>query len=65
MYAICRPGIERLEPIDIGRRGIHNEAAELLRERLFSKVSIDKDTAPACSTRSIRSSTAMPSIGSC
>lgn len=42
--AICRPGLERLEAIDMGRRGIHNEAAELLRERLSSKVSIDKET---------------------
>jgi uncharacterized protein (UPF0262 family) len=43
--AMCRPGPERLEAIDMGRRGIHNEAAELLRERLSAKVSIDKDTA--------------------
>lgn len=43
--AMCRPGPERLEAIDMGRRGIHNEAAELLSERLSSKVSIDKDTA--------------------
>lgn len=43
--AMCRPGPERLEAIDMGRRGIHNEAAELLRERLSSKVSIDNDTA--------------------
>ncbi|SEI21057.1 Uncharacterized protein, UPF0262 family [Rhizobium tibeticum] len=43
--AICRPGRERLEAIDMGRRGIHNETAELLRERLSSKVGVDKDTA--------------------
>ncbi|MFA1677394.1 UPF0262 family protein [Rhizobium mongolense] len=43
--AMCRPGPERLEAIDMGRRGIHNEAAELLRERLAARVSIDKDTA--------------------
>jgi uncharacterized protein (UPF0262 family) len=43
--AMCRPGPERLEAIDMGRRGIHNEAADLLRERLSSKVSIDNDTA--------------------
>ncbi len=43
--AIRRPGPERLEAIDMGRRGIHNEAADLLRERLSTKVSIDKDTA--------------------
>ncbi|WP_026617327.1 UPF0262 family protein [Ensifer aridi] len=43
--AMCRPGLERLQAIDMGRRGIHNEAAELLRERLSAKVRIDKDTA--------------------
>ncbi|MDX0470181.1 UPF0262 family protein [Sinorhizobium medicae] len=43
--AMCRPGPERLEAIDMGRRGIQNEAAELLRKRLSSKVSIDKETA--------------------
>ncbi|PDT78673.1 UPF0262 family protein [Sinorhizobium sp. BJ1] len=43
--AMCRPGPERLQAIDMGRRGIHNEAAELLRERLSTKVSIDMDTA--------------------
>ncbi|APG93423.1 hypothetical protein SAMCFNEI73_pB0226 (plasmid) [Sinorhizobium americanum] len=29
----------------MGRRGVHNEAAELLRERLSAKVLVDKDTA--------------------
>ncbi|NRP75240.1 hypothetical protein ILFOPFJJ_06163 [Ensifer psoraleae] len=29
----------------MGRRGIHNEAAERLRQRLSSKISIDKSTA--------------------
>ncbi|ASY61045.1 UPF0262 family protein [Sinorhizobium sp. CCBAU 05631] len=43
--AICRSGPERLQAIDMGRRGIHDEAAELLRERLSAKVDIDKDTA--------------------
>ncbi|MDX1017314.1 UPF0262 family protein [Sinorhizobium medicae] len=42
--AMCRPGPERLEAIDMGR-GIHNAAAELLRQRLSSNVSIDKATA--------------------
>ncbi|MDX0482541.1 UPF0262 family protein [Sinorhizobium medicae] len=42
---IKRPGPERLEAIDVGRRGIHNEAAELLRQRLSTKVSIDMNTA--------------------
>ncbi|BCG97349.1 MULTISPECIES: UPF0262 family protein [unclassified Mesorhizobium] len=39
------PGPDRLEAIDVGRRGLHDKAAELLRERLSTKVSIDKDTA--------------------
>ncbi|TXR50511.1 UPF0262 family protein [Phyllobacterium endophyticum] len=36
---------ERLEAIDMGRRAIHNEASELLKERLKSKVDIDHETA--------------------
>ncbi len=43
--AMRRSGPERLQSIDMGRRGIHDEAAELLRERLSGKVDIDKDTA--------------------
>ncbi|MDX8522772.1 UPF0262 family protein [Mesorhizobium dulcispinae] len=43
--SMCRPGFERLQAIDMGRRGIHNEAAELLRRRLAAKVNIDQDTA--------------------
>ncbi|MER8868163.1 UPF0262 family protein [Mesorhizobium sp. M0751] len=43
--ALRHPGPERLEAIDMGRRGIHNEASELLKERLASKVSVDNDTA--------------------
>lgn len=35
----------RLEAIDMGRRGLHNEGAELLRERLKDKITIDTDTA--------------------
>jgi len=35
----------KLEAIDMGRRGIHNEGAELLRERLCDKIEIDIDTA--------------------
>jgi uncharacterized protein (UPF0262 family) len=34
-----------LEAIDMARRGIHNEAAELLRECLDGKVEMDFDTA--------------------
>ncbi|AGB73642.1 MULTISPECIES: UPF0262 family protein [Rhizobium] len=43
--AIRHPGPERLEAIDMGRRGVHNEAAELLKSRLSAKVNIDNDTA--------------------
>ncbi|MCB1494405.1 MAG: UPF0262 family protein [Bauldia sp.] len=35
----------RFEAIDMGRRGIHNEGATLLRERLQGKVDMDFDTA--------------------
>ena len=36
---------ERLEAIDMGRRGIHNEGAELFMERLKDKVAMDVKTA--------------------
>jgi len=35
----------QIEAIDMGRRGLHNEAAELLMQRLESKVALDFDTA--------------------
>jgi uncharacterized protein (UPF0262 family) len=35
----------RLEPIDMARRGLHNEAADLMIERLADKVTLDHDTA--------------------
>lgn len=35
----------RLEAIDMGRRGIHNEGAETLAEALENKVIVDKHTA--------------------
>jgi uncharacterized protein (UPF0262 family) len=35
----------QIEAIDMGRRGLHNEAAELLRQRLDGKVDVDFDTA--------------------
>lgn len=34
----------QIEAIDMGRRGLHNEGSELLRERLTGKVEIDFDT---------------------
>jgi uncharacterized protein (UPF0262 family) len=35
----------RIQAIDMGRRGLHNEGAALLRERLAGKIAIDFDTA--------------------
>lgn len=35
----------RMEAIDMGRRGLHNEGAALMMERLHGKVAIDFDTA--------------------
>jgi len=35
----------QIEAIDMGRRGLHNEASELLVERLKGKIAIDFDTA--------------------
>jgi uncharacterized protein (UPF0262 family) len=35
----------RIQAIDMGRRGLHNEAATLLRQRLDGKIEIDFDTA--------------------
>jgi uncharacterized protein (UPF0262 family) len=36
---------QQIETIDMARRGIHNEAAELLKERLDGKIEVDFDTA--------------------
>jgi uncharacterized protein (UPF0262 family) len=35
----------QIETIDMARRGIHNDAAELLKERLAEKIDLDFDTA--------------------
>ena len=35
----------KLEPIDMARRGLHNEAADLMIERLKDKVAMDHNTA--------------------
>lgn len=35
----------QIETIDMARRGVHNEAAELLKERLSGKIDLDFDTA--------------------
>ena len=36
---------QQIETLDMGRRGIHNEASELLRRRLAGKIETDLDTA--------------------
>jgi uncharacterized protein (UPF0262 family) len=52
-FAVCETYYEaiktaspaRIEAIDMGRRGLHNEGSELLIERLDGKIEIDFDTA--------------------
>jgi len=52
-FAICESYYEaiktaspaKIEAIDMGRRGLHNEGSELLQERLDGKIEIDFDTA--------------------
>jgi uncharacterized protein (UPF0262 family) len=36
---------DKIEAIDMGRRGVHNEGSRVLMERLKGKVAIDIDTA--------------------
>ncbi len=43
--AIRTSSSERIEAIDMGRRGLHNEGAQLLAERLKGKIDCDFDTA--------------------
>lgn len=43
--AIKKGTLAQIEAIDMGRRGLHNEGAELLRERLAESVVIDENTA--------------------
>lgn len=35
----------KLEPIDMARRGLHNEAAEIMMERMEDKIEMDMETA--------------------
>ena len=45
-YAAIRTAMPtQIEAIDMGRRAVHNEAAELLLERLKGKIECDRDTA--------------------
>jgi uncharacterized protein (UPF0262 family) len=43
--AIKTASPSRIEAIDMGRRGLHNEGSDMLRDRLEDKVAIDFDTA--------------------
>lgn len=43
--AIKRSSPSQIEAIDMGRRGLHNEGSELLRERLAGKIEMDGNTA--------------------
>jgi len=43
--AIRTASPSRIEAIDMGRRALHNEGSELLRERLAERVAIDLGTA--------------------
>lgn len=45
-YAAIRTAMpSQIEAIDMGRRAIHNEAADVLLERLKGKIDCDRDTA--------------------
>jgi uncharacterized protein (UPF0262 family) len=43
--AIRNAAPSRIEAIDAGRRALHNEGSELLRERLAGKIAVDSETA--------------------
>ena len=43
--ALHKRTVQQLETIDMARRGLHNEGAKLLSERLADKVDVDDDTA--------------------
>jgi len=43
--AVRDSSLAQIEAIDMGRRGIHNEGAELLRERFVGKIDVDFETA--------------------
>ena len=43
--AIRNAAPSQIEAIDMGRRGLHDEGSECLRERLSGKIGLDHDTA--------------------
>jgi uncharacterized protein (UPF0262 family) len=45
LAAVRTAGAARIEAIDMGRRGIHDEGAAILRDRLAGKIALDHRTA--------------------
>ncbi len=43
--AIKTASPSKIEAIDMGRRGLHNDGSDLLRERLDGKIAVDNETA--------------------
>jgi uncharacterized protein (UPF0262 family) len=43
--AIKRASLTQIEAFDMGRRAMHNEGSDLLRERLEGKIELDQNTA--------------------
>jgi uncharacterized protein (UPF0262 family) len=43
--AIKRSSPTQIEALDMGRRALHNEGSDLLRERLEGKIELDPNTA--------------------
>ncbi|MFP6748097.1 MAG: UPF0262 family protein [Alphaproteobacteria bacterium] len=43
--AIKSASPSKIEAIDMGRRGLHNEGSDLLRDRLQGKIAVDDETA--------------------
>ncbi len=43
--AIKTAPVSRIEAIDMGRRGLHDEGSRLLQERLKGKITVDFPTA--------------------
>jgi uncharacterized protein (UPF0262 family) len=43
--AIKKLSPSQIEALDMGRRGLHDEGSEVLRERLAGKIDVDHDTA--------------------
>lgn len=43
--ALRGTSVSQIEAVDMGRRGLHNDGAELLRQRLDGKIVMDQETA--------------------